>query len=99
MPERQSSPGEATAHPEPGNRENVRSTGGTEQAASGDAQPPSPVRTAERSGGEGARPAVAPRPSPRPAPSGPGPDGDESPTVRTPAPAARPANGEHANGR
>jgi vancomycin resistance protein YoaR len=101
MPERQSSPGEAKAPPEPEITENARSTGGTEQAAPGDAQPPAPVRTAERSGGESVRPAPAPRPTPRPTPSGPEPEGDESPTVRTPAgraPTGRTGNGEHANG-
>ncbi|GAA5123603.1 VanW family protein [Pseudonocardia adelaidensis] len=92
MPERQSSPGEATAPPEPDITESARSAGG-DPVASGDARPPSPVRTAERAGGGG----PAPRPAPRPAPE---PQGDESPTVRTPgrAPARRPANGEHPNG-
>ncbi|WP_212612525.1 VanW family protein [Pseudonocardia hierapolitana] len=105
MPERQSSPGEATASSEPEIKESARETGGAEQAASGDAQPDSPVRTAERADGEGARPTPSPRPSPRPAPSGPAaPGGDESPTVRTPAgrapaPDGRAGNGEHPNGR
>jgi vancomycin resistance protein YoaR len=105
MPERQSSPGEATASSEPESKESARDTGGAEQAASGDVQPDSPVRTTERSDGDGARPAPSPRPSPRPAPPGPAaPDADESPTVRTPAgrgpaPAGRPGNGEHPNGR
>jgi vancomycin resistance protein YoaR len=99
MPERQSSPGEATAPPEPDITKNVRGTGGTEQAASGDVWPPSPVRTAERAGGDGAAPA---RPTPRPAPAA-QPEGDESPTVRTPGrtptPSGRAGNGEHPNGR
>jgi vancomycin resistance protein YoaR len=90
MPERQSSPGEATASSEPESTSNVRDAGGVEHAATPDAKP------------EGARPAPAPRPSPRPAaPPAPAPEGDENPTVRTVtgrAPSARGANGEHANG-
>ncbi|QYN35709.1 VanW family protein [Pseudonocardia sp. DSM 110487] len=106
MPERQSSPGEATASPEPEITEHARDTGGTEQTASGDApdaaRAPSPVRTAERAGSESTpAPTPAPRPTPRPAPAAPQPEGDESPTVRTPAgraPTPRPGNGEHPNG-
>jgi vancomycin resistance protein YoaR len=50
MPERQSSPGEAAAPPEPDITESARSAGATEQAASGDAQPLPPVRAGERAG-------------------------------------------------
>jgi vancomycin resistance protein YoaR len=111
MPERQSSPGEAEAPPEPEITENVRGARGTDQAASSDraeAAAPSPVRSVEPSGGDGrpagpaARPAPARRPSPGPAAPGKEPAGDESPTVRTQAGGSgtpQPSNGRPANGK
>jgi vancomycin resistance protein YoaR len=95
MPERQSSPGEATAPPEPMLRQNGHSAaeahtsgsaGGTEQAASGE-RGQAPEELAAASGEPGAsveqpaRPSPAPRPTPRPREEA--EDDSESPTVRT----------------